>query len=81
LGKSILWFVSTQVLVQGLLTLSLSSTIIQDIEAMCEAGNASIIYFYFDFWDANKQDLDDLQCWTAKVNKFPSARTRIFLEK
>jgi len=27
---------------------------------MCEAGNASIIYFYFDFRDANKQDLDDL---------------------
>jgi len=40
--------------------LSRSSTIIQDIESMCEAGNASMIYFYFDFRDANKQDLDDL---------------------
>jgi len=39
---------------------SISSTIIQDIETMCEAGNASMIYFYFDFRDANKQDLDDL---------------------
>ena len=27
---------------------------------MCEAGSASISYFYFDFRDANKQNLDDL---------------------
>ena len=33
----------------------LSSTVIQDIEAVCEAGNASMAYFYFDFGDANKQ--------------------------
>jgi hypothetical protein len=39
---------------------SVSSTVIQDIEAMCEAGNASIAYFYFDFRDANKQGLRDL---------------------
>jgi ankyrin repeat domain-containing protein 50 len=38
----------------------LSSTIIQDIEAMCEAGNASMAYFYFDFRDANKQCLHGL---------------------
>jgi hypothetical protein len=37
-----------------------SSTVIQDIEAMCEAGNASMAYFYFDFRDANKQRLRDL---------------------
>ena len=46
----------------SLLMPSISSTIIQDIEALCEAGNASMIYFYFDFRDANKQDLDDLIC-------------------
>ena len=39
---------------------SVSSTIIQDIEATCEAGNASMGYFYFDFRDANKQGLRDL---------------------
>ena len=39
---------------------SVSSTVIQDIEAMCEAGNASMAYFYFDFRDANKQRLRDL---------------------
>ena len=33
---------------------------IQDIEDMREAGNASMAYFYFDFRDANKQRLRDL---------------------
>jgi len=37
-----------------------SSTIIQDIEALCEAGDASMAYFYFDFRNANKQGLHDL---------------------
>jgi len=40
--------------------LSFSSTIIQDIEAMCEPGRASICYFYLDFRNANKQHLNDL---------------------
>ena len=39
---------------------SVSSTVIQDIEPMCEAGNASMAYFYFDFRDVNKQGLRDL---------------------
>jgi NACHT domain len=39
---------------------SVSSTVIQDIEAMCKAGNATLAYFYFDFRDANKQCLRDL---------------------
>ena len=39
---------------------AVSSTAIQDIEAMCEVGNASMAYFYFDFRDANKQGLRDL---------------------
>src|SRR5216683_2886483 len=43
-----------------MLTSSASSTIIQDIEALCAAGQASMIYFYFDFRDANKQRLNDL---------------------
>jgi hypothetical protein len=34
--------------------------VIQDIEAMREAGQASMAYFYFDFRDANKQCLRDL---------------------
>ena len=39
---------------------SVSSTVIQDIQAMCKAGNASIAYFYFDFRDDNKQSMRDL---------------------
>ena len=33
---------------------------IQDIEAIYKAGNASMAYFYFDFRDANKRSLRDL---------------------
>jgi len=34
---------------------SVSSTIIQDIETICQTGRALIGYFYFDFRDVNKQ--------------------------
>ena len=34
--------------------------VIQDVEAMCKDGNASMAYYYFDFRDANKQGLRDL---------------------
>jgi hypothetical protein len=34
--------------------------VIQDVEAVCKAGNASMAYFYFDFRDANKQGFRDL---------------------
>jgi hypothetical protein len=34
--------------------------VIQDIQAMCNAGDASMAYFYFDFRDANKQSLRDV---------------------
>jgi hypothetical protein len=34
--------------------------VIQDVEAMCKAGNGSMAYFYFDFRDTNKQGLRDL---------------------
>lgn len=37
-----------------------SSTIIEDIEATCDAEQASMAYFYFDFRNANKQGLCDL---------------------
>ena len=37
-----------------------SSTITQDIKAICDAGQASMAYFYFDFRDINKQHWRDL---------------------
>ena len=39
---------------------SISSTIIQDIQAMCKAGQALMSYFYFDFRDKIKQHWHDL---------------------
>ena len=46
--------------VRGDMIFHVSSSVIQDIEATCKAGNASMAYFYFDFRDANKQGLRDL---------------------
>jgi len=59
-GKSILWFVGPFVIFSQLPTSSVSSTIIQDIRTICEAGQASMAYFYFDFRNFSKQHLRDL---------------------
>ena len=40
--------------------ISVSSTVVQDIKALCDAGNGSMAYFYFDFRNAGKQGLQDL---------------------
>jgi hypothetical protein len=39
---------------------TISSTIIRDIENMCETGQALMGYFYFDFRDTDKQHWRDL---------------------
>src|SRR6267154_1909372 len=38
----------------------ISSTVIEDIKALCDAGQALMAYFYFDFRNANKQSLRHL---------------------
>ena len=38
----------------------LSSTIIEDVKTVCDTGQASIAYFYFDFRDISKQHWRDL---------------------
>ena len=38
----------------------ISSTIIEDIATMCQTGQASMCYFYFDFRDINKQHWHNL---------------------
>ena len=45
-----------------------SSTVIEDVKTMCDAGQASIAYFYFDFRDIDKQ------CWR---NLVPSLLTQL----
>ena len=59
-GKSVLWFVDPFIILSRLLTSSVSSTIIEDIAAMREAGQASMAYFYFDFRNLDKQHLHNL---------------------
>ena len=55
-----------------------SSTIIQDIEALCDAGEASMAYFYFDFRNANKQTLHDLvPCLLTQLSAGSSLRCDI----
>jgi hypothetical protein len=38
----------------------ISSTVIEDIKALCDADQALMAYFYFDFRDTNKQHWRDL---------------------
>jgi hypothetical protein len=54
-GKSILWFVAPPICSLGNLLLLCSSAIINNVTTLCEAGLASMAYFYFDFRDVDKQ--------------------------
>ena len=53
-GLWTLYFLSKITDVSCLLSF-VSSTIIQDIKPICDAGQASMAYFYFDFRDIKKQ--------------------------
>ena len=55
-----LWYVSPQVLFLDALTLSISSTIIEEVRDLCHTGLATLAYFYFDFGNAAKQDVRSL---------------------
>jgi NACHT domain-containing protein len=58
----VLWFVEP-LLFLSKITESVvisSSTIVQDVKAMCDAGQTSMAYFYFDFRDISKQHWRDL---------------------
>ena len=58
-GKSVIWFVLPHphpVMTDS----SHSSSVIQDIMAVCETGSAIMAYFYFDFKDLRKQTCHDL---------------------
>lgn len=55
-GKSVFWYVVSGLLLVWTLNSSFaSSSVIQDIMAVCEAGSAIMAYFYFDFRDLDKQ--------------------------
>ena len=60
-GKSILWFVISDLLPSILSTHSdPSSAIIRHITALCEHEQAHLAYFYFDFRDEKKQNARNL---------------------
>ena len=62
-GKSILWFVDPLLYLSKLTDVVYhftSSTIIEDIQVMCDTDQASMAYFYFDFRDISKQHWRDL---------------------
>jgi hypothetical protein len=44
----------------GALTFTTSSSIVEDVQAMCQAGLATLAFFYFDFRDIGKQDARSL---------------------
>jgi hypothetical protein len=51
---------AADILFLGALTFSLSSSIIGDIQAICQIGLANLAFFYFDFRDIGKQDARSL---------------------
>jgi hypothetical protein len=44
----------------GALTLITSSSIVEDVQAICQTGLATLAFFYFDFRDIGKQDARSL---------------------
>ena len=57
-----LWYVSSQALYSSsrILTLSISSTIIEEVWALSKSGLATLAFFYFYPRDSDKQDLRSL---------------------
>src|SRR6202046_4788632 len=58
-GKSVIWLV-VPCLLPAATYFFASSSVIQDIMTVCEAGSAIMAYFYFDFRDLSKQTCHDL---------------------
>lgn len=57
-GKTILWFVISYILFPvAILTLAISSAIIQHIVKLRDAGQATLAYYYFDVRDKEKQNI------------------------
>jgi len=55
-GKSVLWYVKISKFCSRELTVSASSTIIEEIEAMRKCGLASLAFHYYDFREKEKKD-------------------------
>ena len=56
-GKTVLWCVIFRLSPVAVLTFAISSSIIQHIMKLCDVGQATLAYYYFDFRDKEKQNL------------------------
>ena len=56
-GKTVLWCVISRLSPVAVLTFTISSSIIQHIMKLCDVGQATLAYYYFDFRDKEKQNL------------------------
>ena len=59
-GKSVIWYVIRLMFQSWELTVSISSTIIEEIEAMRKFGRASLAIFFYDFREDQKKNLRGL---------------------
>lgn len=59
-GKSILWYILLRLLFISCVHAVDSSTIIEDVQDICQTGLATFAIFYFDFREAAKQDARSL---------------------
>jgi hypothetical protein len=59
-GKSVFWYVSLSVFLFWVLTVTDSSAIIEDIDAMRKLGRVSLAFFYCDFREEQKKVLRGL---------------------
>jgi hypothetical protein len=59
-GKSVIWSVALLLPIAIYSYSSHSSSVVQEIMAVCESGSAIMAYFYFDFRDLSKQTCHDL---------------------
>jgi len=59
-GKSVLWLVISLLLLKWLAEITISSGIIEDIEALQKTRSACLAYFYCDFRDKDKQSRRNL---------------------
>ena len=55
-----LWYARHCIFYFAILILSTSSTIVEDVQVICQAGLGTLAYFYFDFRDTAKQDAHSL---------------------
>jgi len=56
----VLWYARHCIFYFAILILSTSSTIVEDVQVICQAGLGTLAYFYFDFRDTAKQDAHSL---------------------